>query len=294
MIRAGRSPNVEEPAAGGRADLDRVAHPSSGRDGPARPVWLAHVGPVPVDLHVPVDPPQEEELTGEIAIATRAVGLNLADLLIASGAMADPPESPGAIRLELSGLVTRAGGGFQVGDPVMGVTDHAAAPFMGVGDHAAGIEQLVAPADRFVRLPAGWSFEQGAAFPVSYLEAYELLRGRVQRGTRLLVHGAASPVGQATVQLARALGCELIGAPASGRDVDLVIDLREEATGVGGLDHLLADPVRLRQRFGEILALSGVVPAVGALFPVEEVREAVAFLESGPRLEKVVLAVDPP
>jgi hypothetical protein len=218
-------------------------------------------------------------VTGEVAIATRAVGLNL-----------------GAIGWEVSGLVTRAGGEFEVGDPVMGVTDHDGAPFMGVGDHGASIEQVVAPADRFVRLPAGWSFEQGAAFPVSYLHAYELLCviGSARRGTRVLVHGAASPVGQAALQLGRALGCELLGSLTGGRDVDLVIDLA--GTGVPGveLDRVLGDPVRLRQRFGEILALPGVIPAVGALFPFEQVREAVALLRSGRSVGKVVLAVDPP
>lgn len=237
-------------------------------------------------------------MTGEIAIATRAVGLNLADLLIASRAVADPAELPGQIRLEVSGLVTRAGGEFQVGDPVMGVTDHAGAPFLGVADHGAGIEQVVAPADRFVRLPPGWSFEQGAAFPVSYLCANELLRvtGRAGRGTRVLVHGAAGPVGRAVLQLGRALGCELVGALSRGGRVDLVIDLADERKGVLGVDlgELLGDPAGLRQRFGEILALPGVTPAVGALFPFEQVREAVAFLESGRSVGKVVLAVDPP
>ena len=237
-------------------------------------------------------------MTGEIALATRAVGLNLADLLVASGADPDPQELPGRIRLEVSGLVTRAGGDFQVGDPVMGVIDHAGTPFLGVGDHAASIEQVAAPADRFVRLPAGWSFEQGAPFPVSYLSAYELLcvMGRARRGTRVLVHGDAGTFGRAVVQLGRALGCELIGAPAGGRAVDLAIDLLDEKKGRLGvdLDHVLGDPVTLRQRFGEILALPGVIPAVGALFPFEQVREAVAFLESGRSVGKVVLAVDPP
>ncbi len=218
-------------------------------------------------------------MTGEIAIATRAVGLHR-----------------GEIGWEVSGLVTRAGGELQVGDPVMGVIDHGGDLFMGVGDHGASIEQMVAPADRFVRLPAGWSFEQGAAFPVSYLCAYELLRvrGRARRGTRVLVQGADGPVGQATVQLGRALGCELV--ETGGRGVDLVIDLLDESDGVLGvdLDHVLGDPARLRQRFGEILELPGVIPAVGALFPFERAREAVALQESGRSVGKVVLAVDPP
>lgn len=217
-------------------------------------------------------------MTGEIAIATRAVGLDL-----------------GEMGWEVSGLVTRAGGGFQAGEPVMGVTDHAGDPFVGVGDHGAGIEQVVAPADRFVRLPPGWSFEQGAAFPLSYLQGYELLAvvGRARRGTRVLVHGARGPVGRAVVQLGRALGCELIAPRTGGRGVDLVIDLREEGARVD-LDHLLGDPARLRQRFAEILGLPGVMPAVGALFPLEQAREAVAYLQSGRSPGKVVLAVDPP
>lgn len=388
MIRAASTPETGEPATAGGADLEQFAHPSSDRDGSSRPVWLARVGPLPDDLlpspgdlHVPVDPPREEAVTGEIAIATRAVGLDLGDLLLGFGAVADAPKLPGEIGWEVSGVVTRAGGEFQLGDPVMGVIDHGGAPFMGVGDHGGGPEQVIAPADRFVRLPTGWSFEQGAAFPVSYLYAFELLwvMGSARQGTRVLVHGAAGPVGQAVAQIGHALGCELIGTAArdkhamvealgvtpierddfavrvrrltGGRGVDLVLDpvggdhwsesfralapggrlvaygphrpitpsgrsrslrrvvrsllrapsyampdLLEEGKGVLGvnLDYVFGDPALLRQRFADILALPGVSPAVGALFPFDEVREALAFLQSGRSIGKVVLAVDPP
>jgi len=153
-----------------------------------------------------------------------------------------------------------------------------------VTDHGVSLGEVVAPAARFVKLPAGWSFEQGAAFPVSYLHAFELVAvmGRARPGMRVQVHGAASALGRAALQIAGALGCELIEAA--------------EGTAVLGvnLDYLFDDPAHLCQRFEEILALPGVCPSVGALFPVEEMREALALLQSGQNAGKVVLAVDPP
>ena len=253
----------------------------SGRDGSRRPVWLERVI-LPADLQVPVTPPPVPD-TREIAIAPRAIGVNL-----------DVPP----IGWELSGVVIRAGGGFQIGDPVMGVTDHGKGPFVGVADHGACLDEVVAPAARFVKLPAGWSFEQGAAFPLSYLTAFELVsvQGKAQRGMRVLLQGTSGAVGQAALQIGDALGCELVGLDGRGGNIDLVLDLGrlEVSMGVLGvdLDYLFAEPVRLRRRFDEILALPGISPAIGALFPVEEVDDAFALLQSGRSAGTLVLAVD--
>ncbi|HEU5060505.1 MAG TPA: zinc-binding dehydrogenase [Kofleriaceae bacterium] len=350
MIRAATTSKTVESPGAARADLEQFAQPSSGQDGPHRPV-------------------RPDEGAAQVSVATRAIGIDLADLLVRLGAAADGPPLPGALGLELSGVVTRAGGGLRAGDPVMGVT--------GGG---AWADEVVAPAARFVKLPAGWSFEQGAAFPVSYLYAFELLwvMGSARPGTRVLVHGAAGPVGQAVAQVGRALGCELVGTAArekhalveslgvvpvdpagfaarvrrltGGRGVDLVLDpvggdhWREsyEALAPGGrlvaygphppvaaararpllrmvtsflrapryslldlladgkgllgvnLDHVFDDPARMRRRFEQILALPGISPAVGALFPVDELGQALALLQSGQSVGKVVLTLDPP
>ena len=282
MIRPASPPKTGDRAAERRADSEPNAQPASVRDGRRRPDWLERVV-LPDDLHVRATP-RSDPAAKEIAIAPRAIGVNL-----------DVPP----IGWELSGVVIRAGGGFQIGDPVMGVTDHGKGRFMGVTDHGACLDEVVAPAARFVKLPAGWSFEQGAAFPLSYLSAFELVsvQGKARRGMRVLVQGATGAVGRAALQIGGALGCELVGLHGRGGEVDLVLDLGrlEESMGVLGvdLDYLFDEPARLRHRFEEILALPGISPAVGALFPVEAVDDAFALLQSGRSLGTLVLAVDP-
>ena len=253
---------------------------------------------LPSDLHVRAVPRPDPDAR-EIAIAPRAIGVNLDVPAALIEAVPDAQKLRCEIGWELSGVVTRAGGGFQVGDPVMGVTDHGIDPFMGVADHAACLDEVVASPARFVKLPAGWSFEQGAAFPLSYLSGFELVSvlGRARPGMRVLVHGATGAVGRAALQIGGALGCELVGLHGRGGGIDLVVDLARLAGGAAapGVDlaYLFDDPARLRQRFEEILALPGISPAIGALFPVEEMEGALALLRSGRSVGKLVLAVDP-
>ena len=61
--------------------------------------------------------------------------------------------------------------------------------------------------------------EEGAALPVNYLTAYQLVcvMGGLKAGETMLVHSAGGGVGIAAVQLARGLGAEVIGTASSGK-----------------------------------------------------------------------------
>ncbi len=74
--------------------------------------------------------------------------------------------------------------------------------------------------------PAGLSFEQAAAVPISGSTALQALIdvGKVQPGQRVLVIGAAGGVGTFTVQIAKALGAIVTGV-CSTEKVDLVRSL---------------------------------------------------------------------
>ncbi|MFY1636766.1 SDR family NAD(P)-dependent oxidoreductase [Solwaraspora sp. WMMB335] len=136
--------------------------------------------------------------TGEIRISVRAAGLNFRDVLIALGLY--PGKAP--LGSEASGVIVEVG---------PGVTDLAP------GDRVMGLvtdcfgSMAVADARTVVRLPEGWTFEQGAAVPVVYLTAlYGLVDlAGLRAGERLLVHAAAGGVGSAAVQLGRHLGAEV-------------------------------------------------------------------------------------
>jgi len=144
---------------------------------------------------------------GEVRIAVRAAGVNFRDVLNALGMY--PGDAPD-FGLEGAGVVLETGDAVRdiaVGDRVLGMFPGAFGP-VAVADHRA-----VAP------LPRGWTFAQGAAFPVAYLTAYYAMTdlAEVGPGTAVLVHAAAGGVGTAAVQIARHLGAEVHGTASPGK-----------------------------------------------------------------------------
>jgi NADPH:quinone reductase-like Zn-dependent oxidoreductase len=69
-------------------------------------------------------------------------------------------------------------------------------------------ERVAVPRDNLVPKPAGLSFLDAACLPTAWLTAYHMLttRGRVERGSSVLVQGAGGGVATAAVALAVALG----------------------------------------------------------------------------------------
>jgi NADPH:quinone reductase-like Zn-dependent oxidoreductase len=124
--------------------------------------------------------------------------------------------------------------------------------------------------------PAGLSFEQAAAVPTSAVAALRGVRdaGRVQAGQKVLINGASGGVGTFAVQIAKALGAEVIGV-CSTRNVDLVrsigadqvIDYTKEDFTQGGprydlildnvANHSLSDLRRALTPTGTLLPNSG-------------------------------------
>jgi NADPH:quinone reductase-like Zn-dependent oxidoreductase len=98
-------------------------------------------------------------------------------------------------------------------------------------------DTVCVPEPQVVTRPAGMSAEEGAALPVNYLTAYQLLEvmGGLRAGETLLVHSAGGGVGIAAIQLARRIGAKIIGTASSGKHeflesigVDHCIDYRSE------------------------------------------------------------------
>ena len=126
--------------------------------------------------------------------------------------------------------------GFQLGDRVADLTV--------LGSNAA---YRTLRACDLNRVPAGVDAAEAAALILSWTTAYQLLHraARVQRGQRVLVHGAAGAVGQALLVLGRLAGLELWGT-ARGEHAALIRELgatpidyqREDFTRVlpGGFD----------------------------------------------------------
>ena len=142
---------------------------------------------------------------GTVRIRVHAAGINFSDLLARQGLYPDAPKAPCTVGYEVAGVVDAVGPGVttpRVGDRVIATTK-----FGGQS------ELVLAPPDAVFPLPAGWTFEQGAAFPVVYLTAHHMLVrvAAAQRGETVLVHSAAGGVGLAVAELGRILGLRVVG-----------------------------------------------------------------------------------
>jgi NADPH:quinone reductase-like Zn-dependent oxidoreductase len=119
---------------------------------------------------------------------------------------------------DVVGAIDQLGEGvhdFQIGDRVADMTV--------VGSNA---EYRTLRANDVARVPAGVDAAEAATLILSWTTAHQLLHrvAQVQRGQRVLVHGAAGAVGQALLVLGRLAGLELWGT-VRGEHMALVRDL---------------------------------------------------------------------
>src|SRR5262249_25344064 len=149
---------------------------------------------------------------GEVLIKVHAAGINPVDWNTRAGRgiasmLKNPfPMIPG---WDVSGVVEAVasqGTKFKVGGE--GV---CMGRFTEVG--SAYAEYVAAPEDHLALKPKNADHIQGAAMPLVALTAWQALfeAGDLQRGQRLLIHGAAGGVGHVAVQIAKAKGAYVIG-----------------------------------------------------------------------------------
>jgi NADPH:quinone reductase len=180
----------------------------------------------PQDLRV-AETAEPELYPGGLAVDVKAAGCNFFDILMAAGRYQVKPPMPFVPGAELAGVVSAIGAevdDFRIGDRVL-----ASTPL------GAFAEQAVVSARTAWRMPAGMTFEEGAAFPIVYPTSYAalVLRAGLRPGETLLVHAAAGGVGLAAVQIGKALGARVI-ATAGGADK---LAIAREAGADVGIDY---------------------------------------------------------
>ncbi len=186
------------------------------------------------------DVPEPEAGDGQVLVEVRAAGVNFADVLIREGRYPQAPELPFVPGSEISGETTD-------GRRVIGFVRAQG------GGYA---ERAVAEEGWVFELPEAATFEQGAAFLLAFLTPWIPLtrQAPVREGMRVLVTAAAGGVGSAGVQVARALGAEVVGAVGSQAKLEHVRALGAEAVTyeeIAGLDPF---DVILDQVGGELFA----------------------------------------
>jgi NADPH:quinone reductase-like Zn-dependent oxidoreductase len=80
-------------------------------------------------------------------------------------------------------------------------------------------DTLVVPEDQVFPLLRGLTHAQGAAIPVNYLTAYQMLfsMGSLKAGERVLVHSAAGGVGFAVIDFCAIAGAEVVGIASAAK-----------------------------------------------------------------------------
>lgn len=151
---------------------------------------------------------------GEVLVRVRAAGVNRADLAQRAGSYPPPPGASEILGLEVAGDV------LELGDEVAGwrVGDRVCALLTG-GGYA---EVVAVPASLLMPVPGGWSFEEAAALPEAFFTAYLNLftEAGLQAGETVLIHGGASGVGTAAIQLAVGTGCRVFATAGTPEKVE--------------------------------------------------------------------------
>lgn len=147
----------------------------------------------------------------QVLINVEAGGLNFADLMAAEGGYAGTPRPPLIAGREFAGKDSN-------GRRVMGYMQWGA-----FAEKSAAHRALLWP------VPAAWTPEQGAAFPVNFFTAYFAFwkAGLLEKpaGTSVLIHAVAGGVGTAAVQIGKILGVEMYGTSSSEEKLARVRDL---------------------------------------------------------------------
>ncbi len=151
---------------------------------------------------------------GFVRVRVAAAGIGLPDLLMCRDAYALTPQRPFTAGQEVVGRVTAVGEGAhrRVGERVMGVTGF----FVGHGGFA---DECLMLDDFALSVPDAMSDVEAAAFAIPYHTAFVALaqRAKLAADESLLVLGASGGIGQAAVQLGKALGARVI-AVAGGEE----------------------------------------------------------------------------
>lgn len=185
-----------------------------------------------------------EPAVGEARVRVLAADVGFSDVNIRRGRYPGGPRPPFTPGYAIVGVVDALGpstAGVGIGQPVGALTF--------VGGYS---ESIVLPASELVPLPAGLDPAEAVTLVFNYLAAYQMLHrvAQVERGGRILVHGAGGGLGSAFLELGRLAGLAMYGTASKSKH-DLVssfgatpIDYRSEdfvtrvaeLTGGAGVD----------------------------------------------------------
>jgi zinc-binding alcohol dehydrogenase/oxidoreductase len=166
------------------------------------------------------DAPDPSPANGEVLVRLRAAALNHIDLWIRKG-------QPSVTKPFILGS-DGAGERTDTGEPVVinpGLKDGAHV----LGEHRDGTDaELIALPEEYVHpIPDGMSFEEAAAFPLTFETAYRMLvtNAGLQPGEWVLAWGIGGGVALASLAIAKALGARVVATSSSDAKLERARDL---------------------------------------------------------------------
>ncbi len=160
----------------------------------------------------------------EVLVKVKAISVNPVDYKVRAIedviTMICGEERPVILGWDIAGTVVSTGDKvtqFKTGDHVFGMVN-----FVGRGNAYA--EFVASPEDHLAKMPSNISFEEAAATTLAALTALQVLETRVNKGDRVLIHAGSGGVGHFAIQIAKALGAQVI-TTSSAKNKDFVMSL---------------------------------------------------------------------
>jgi len=196
-----------------------------------------------------IDAPLPDVGDEHVLLEVLAAGVNRPDVLQRQGLYPLPPDASPLPGLEVCGIVRATGakaGRWKPGDRVMALT------------HGGGYAEFCSVHETHcLPVPGALSAVEAAGIPETYFTVWYnvFMRGQLKAGETMLVHGGSSGIGTTAIQLARAVGAEVLTTAGSAtkcafceklgakkainyREEDWVAEVRD-ATGDRGPDLIL-------------------------------------------------------
>ncbi|PRT53139.1 Quinone oxidoreductase PIG3 [Wickerhamiella sorbophila] len=159
--------------------------------------------------------PKPEVKNGQALIKVYSFGINRMDLIQRSSNYPLPEGASPILGVEFSGVIEELGQGAE------SAPNGTSTPGFAVGDKVCGLvpggayaEYVLCDYRTLMKMPYGLSFNEAAAIPENWFTAYQVVKlvGSFQKRDKVLIHGGASGIGVAVIQLAQLLGCRRVFA----------------------------------------------------------------------------------
>jgi len=199
----------------------------------------------PIDSLEVKELPNPTPAPDEVVIDVAYAAVNYPDTLIVQGLYQVKPTPPFIPGHECSGRISAVGTGvtqFKIGDRVYVST--------GIGGFG---EKVCVKAVRVKPMPDSMSMQDAALLSVTYITSLHGLKdqGNLKAGETVLVLGASGGVGSAAIEIAKAMGAQVIAAASTAEKLEYCKSL--------GADHVINyDTEDLRERVKEITGGKGV------------------------------------